>query len=293
MENFKQKAIGKSCLGAEMFRNHPQRLGEIYVNPDTGHYEPKPNATRPWKKYVTNYLNGGDDRCHSFSYWGMTKVCCDYLNNPCRDDQLILVLIDVLGSWLSKKIVLSWNRALQTAVAKYEANLNDVWKRVKDNLDMDNLNKLLEVLNSSVLNLRFPANNSLHWNRSVSNCYDVRDWCYVDANLHVISDQDSLGTLDEDIDNYSPLVSFPVKPQQEGFYLKSMLDHFLLYGLCVVGYHLQDPHGYLFFSMGQDNGVPYLASSSNNFPKPVVEGEFPGTIYIYNWDDNTWNVICG
>lgn len=249
------------------------------------------------------------DRCHSASWQMLCLVVIDILNNGRYKvlDKIGATIILESFDIIMKDLVNYYNNEQtlfpdilpaipQVIVSAYsvalDQSLNDLSQQFEAALKKNRLNgvipyvyKYLSLLNSCVFNLRYPAVPAFRWNQSVGGAYDPRRWCYVDGDGNVISNEK---TLDQSVPYKDYDIVFrKIDMRQEGYYLLSEFDGYLLHQLKNQSFTSLLEDTYLYFMHGLLDNHRVMASSSNKF-RNKQNWESGGDVTIYYLYDKQW-----
>ncbi len=286
-------------------------VGKIFWDPQSGQFDID-NKRPAFKKFVRRYMNNGQNRCHSISFYLLSVLLCDFSNNlnPAALQAAIRHMETTFGNgiaWNYSGTPIPWgaNNTYIRQLNNYTTKLcNKIRRAAGPALIENELSQFLSHLNSCPYNLRYPVNAGVNWNQAVSEDFDPRMWCYVDVNGNVVSDDRSLPRPMQTTLQVYCTARGMVRPAPvgDGFYLPDTGDGYLMcrmFDLAAQGYlslrYLNAPQLFLSSSVTTANGnipanVPYLPSSSNNYPVQAVN-PFPADIYFYNVFTAQWQLF--
>lgn len=148
-------------------------------------------------------------------------------------------------------------------------------------LTTQDLDEVLTTLFNWPFNLRYPRDERVNWNSSVSNNYDVRAWCYIENDLVTsYNDTESCSIPYKVFDGWPGVDS----PKQPAFYLLDLLDGCVLYHLlrCAPQKLIVESRISIITGRAVKSGYNIIASSDNIFKIPVWTEYKKPIYYFYN-----------
>lgn len=288
-----------------------QMVGKIFWDPQNRQFDID-NKRPAFKRFVRRYMNNGQNRCHSISFYLLSVLLCDFSNNlnqatlqaAIRHMQATFgygIGMNYSGAAIPWRSSVTYIRQLNNYVTRL---CNKINRAAGPHLIENELSQFLSHLNSCPYNLRYPVNVNANWNQAVGEDFDPRMWCYVDAAGNVISDDQSLTPAPTAFGNYCAARGRGALPAVvgAGFYLLEKADNFLvsrMFDLATQGFlsqqYLNAPQLFLSSSVTTANGnipanVPYLPSSSNNYPVQA-NNPFQANIYFYDTFSRQWKLF--
>ena len=191
--------------------------------------------------FFTNPDTG--DRCHSYSFKNIQILMCAILNIPVNPFSTIIKidyinrLCNLLSTGLYEYAPVLWiipgtrqEEALYYYMASVEAKKTSLVDKIEKNAAVSEIleiaNDLLIYLNSSPLNLRYPAKTS-SWNRAIGESYDLDKWCYT-SYREVIADNSNY-SINIDIFVYNSTNSCNIPVGFNCYYIISKKDNYLIH----------------------------------------------------------------
>lgn len=284
----------------------PEMLGKIYWDPQNNQYDID-NRRPAFKKLIRRFMNNGQNRCHSISFYLLSVLLCDFANHlpmAMAFQNAVTHMEQTFGNGIA--VFFQWGGNIPQNVRRIYLNqLRNYANRLRNKIGRaqsadqieNELSQFLSHLNSCPFNLRYPGNPGVNWNQAVGEAFDPRMWCYVDTNGNVISDDTSLNLPGNPLQAYcqnrnlwarQPAVGsgFYIPDARDGYFLNRMMD------LWAQGFlsqqYLANPQLEIMTSVTGPGGVPYIASSSNLYALQPPNG-FQSTVYY--WFGGQWQLF--
>lgn len=289
----------------DILNDSSQMVGKIYWDAQAGKYDID-NKRPAFKKFVRRYMNTGQNRCHSISFYLLSVLMCDFANflPTVNAFQAAVTHMEltfgtgiaaVNGTGIPIRIRNTYINQLINYGNKLRTGIGNA--QTKDQVE-NPLSQFLSHLNSCPFNLRYPGNPGANWNQAVGECFDPKMWCYADAAGNVVSDDRSLNVPGVPLLQYCQTSRFLLGRSPAvgaGFYVLSQGDGYLLarmFDLARQGFlsaqYLASPQLEIATSITGQGGTPYLASSSNMY---AVQQPDPYQSNVYYWHHGQWQLF--